>query len=107
MNTEDRDELAGDSRPTAHDGPFSLNVDGEIFSVTLRRDEPGACDYDWESGPNKGYGFSSSRHVAYGSVLDLANSPSAALETPTIAEHRESIRDFLLQINPETGYIGD
>jgi len=22
-------------------------------------------------------------------------------------EHRESIRDFLRQINPETGYIGD
>ena len=107
MNTGDRGELAGDSRPTAQDGTFVLNVDGEIFSVTLRPDEPGACDYDWESGPNEGYGFSSLRHVAYSSVLDLATSPSTALESATIDEHRESIRDFLLQINPETGYIGD
>ncbi|MDI9915878.1 hypothetical protein [Rhodococcus sp. IEGM 1379] len=106
MNTEERDELAGDSRPTADNGPFALTVDWEISTVTLRPDEPGACDYDWESGPNKGYGFSSSRHVAYGSVLDLANSPTAALEPATIDEHRESIRDFLLQINPATGYIG-
>ncbi|OYD69811.1 hypothetical protein BDB13_3392 [Rhodococcus sp. OK302] len=29
------------------------------------------------------------------------------IEPTTIDEHRESIRDFLLQINPETGYIGD
>ncbi len=107
MNSEDPDGLTGGSRPTADDGPFATTVDGETFKVTLRQEEPGACDYDWESGPNEGYGFSSSRHVAFFSVHDKANTPSNALPSPTIDEHRESIRDFLSQINPETGFIGD
>ena len=75
--------------------------------MRLRPEEPGACDYDWESGPNKGYGFSSFQRVAYSGIQDRANTPSAALQASTIDEHRESIRDFLGQINPETGYIGD
>lgn len=75
--------------------------------MTLRQEEPCACDYDWESGPNAGYGFSSSRHVAYFSVQDRADTPSVVLPPPTIDEHHESIRNFLSQINPETGYIGD
>ncbi|WP_228380564.1 hypothetical protein [Rhodococcus opacus] len=86
MRTENHDESAGGSRPTADDGSFTLTVDGEVFTVTLRPEEPGACDCDWESGPN---------------------APSAPLQPNTIDEHRESIRDFLSQINPETGYIGD
>ncbi|MFV9460051.1 hypothetical protein ACNJ7E_42405 [Rhodococcus sp. NM-2] len=107
MRTEDHDEPAGHSQPTADDGPFTLTVDGEVFTVRLRPEEPGACDYDWESGPNKGYGFSSFQRVAYSGIQDRANTPSAALQPNTIDEHRESIRDFLGQINPETGYIGD
>ncbi|EKT76708.1 hypothetical protein WSS_A41290 [Rhodococcus opacus M213] len=106
MGTEDHDEPAGDSRPTADDGPFTLTVDGEVFTVRLRPGEPGACDYDWVSGPNKGYGFSSFQRVAFSSIQDRANTPST-LQPNTIDEHRESIRDFLGQINPETGYIGD
>lgn len=107
MNSEDHDGLTGGSRPTANDGPFAITVDGEIFAVTLRPEEPNACHYDWESGPNEGYGFSSSQHVAFFSVHDKANTPSTALPPPTIDEHRKSIRDFLGQINTETGYIGD
>jgi hypothetical protein len=42
------------------------------------------------SGPNDGYGFSAS--------VD----PHAPLD-----EHVCSIRSFLAQVNPETGYIGD
>ena len=69
---------------------FILDVDGERFAI--RRDAwgQGGTDYDWLSGPNKGYGFSSSA------------TPNRSME-----EHRESIRVFLAMINPETGYIGD
>ncbi|MDV2478531.1 hypothetical protein F8M49_29625 [Rhodococcus zopfii] len=100
------DEPAGDWHPTADDGPFTLIVDGETFTVRLRPGEPGACDYNWVSGPNKGYGFSSFQHTAFGSIQDRASTPSA-IEPITVDEHRESIRDFLGQINSETGYIGD
>jgi hypothetical protein len=67
---------------------FTLDVDGERFAI--RRGEDGGTDYDWLSGPNKGYGFGSS-------------------ETPnrSIEEHQESIRAFLALIDPNTGYIGD
>ena len=67
-----------------------LDVDGE--RVAIRRDAwgQGGTDYDWLSGPNKGYGFSSSA------------SPNRSME-----EHRESIRTFLAMIDPNTGYIGD
>jgi hypothetical protein len=98
MQTEDSDELAAGSRPTAEDGPFTLTVDGEIFTVTIRPEAPGDCDYDWESGPNEGYGYSS---------FQLACSPSTVFRPSTIGEHRESIRDFLSQIDPETGHLGD
>lgn len=100
------DELPDDASPTADDGPFTVIVDGETFTVTARPERSGSYDYTWESGPNPNYGFSSSTFVAYPSVLDRANDPSG-FEPSTVAEHRESIRDFLLQINPETGYLGD
>lgn len=106
MNADEDGQLSGERRPTAHDGPFTLIVDGEVFTVRLRPEEPGACDYEWVSGPNKGYGFSSFQRVAYASIQDRAGTPSA-LQPPTVDEHRESIRDFLSQINPETGYLGD
>ncbi|TJZ81104.1 hypothetical protein FCG67_00105 [Rhodococcus oryzae] len=106
MNTGEHDEPPGDRRPTATDGPFTLTVDGEVFTVRLRPKEPGACDYEWVSGSNKGYGFSSFQQVAYPSIQDRAGTPSA-VQPMAVDEHRESIRDFLSQINPETGYLGD
>ncbi len=50
----------------------------------------GGTNYDWLSGPNKGYGFASS------------GTPNRSVE-----EHEESIRVFLAMIDPNTGYIGD
>lgn len=106
MYSSDADESSGNRRPTAHDGPFILTVDGEVFTVRIRPEEPVACDYAWDSGPNDGYGFSSFQHIAFASIQDRAGTPST-IEPMTVDEHRESIRDFLRQINPDTGYLGD
>ncbi len=67
---------------------FTLDVDGEQFAI--RQGEYGGTDYDWLTGPNKSYGFSSS------------GTPNRPVE-----EHRESIRAFLAMIDPDTGYIED
>jgi len=67
---------------------FTLDVDGERF--TVRRAGDGGTAYDWLSGPKEGYGFGSS------------GAPNWSVE-----EHRESIRAFLAMIDPNTGYIGD
>jgi hypothetical protein len=61
-------------------------VDGQEFVVRPRPSEPGTYDFDWTSGPY-GYGFSS-----FGAAL----SP---------AEIEDTIRDFLAQVDTETGYI--
>lgn len=76
--------------PEGRPGPvlLRLEVDGELFAV--RASGGGGTAYDWLSGPNDGYGFGSS------------GSPARS-----VAEHRESIRTFLAQIDPATGYIGD
>ena len=76
--------------PEGRPGPvlFTLHVDGERFDI--RRNRDGGTAYDWVSGPNKGYGFASSR------------TPERLVE-----EHQESIRTFLAMIDPDTGYIGD
>jgi hypothetical protein len=66
----------------------TLDVDGERFAI--RQGADGGTDYDWLSGPNKDYGFSS----------------SAAPNRP-VDEHRESIRVFLAMIDPNSGYIED
>ncbi len=42
MTFEEQDESTCESRPIADDGPFTLEVDGEIFTVTVRPGEPGA-----------------------------------------------------------------
>ena len=67
---------------------FTLEVDGERFAIRQAGDS--GTNYDWLSGPNKGYGFGSSR------------TPNRPVE-----EQRQSIRVFLSMINPDTGYIGD
>jgi hypothetical protein len=92
------DELPGDARPVAADGPFRLTVDGETFKVTIRPDEQHAYDYDWETGPHS-YGFSS--------WVRVAGDPAAVIAPMTVNDHRRAIRNFLDLINPETGYIGE
>ena len=66
---------------------FELEVDGEVFEVVYSPTR--GSTYAWLSGPNAGYGFGSS-------------GPRPA----TLDDHRAAIRDFLAQIDPETGYIG-
>jgi hypothetical protein len=68
-----------------------VEVDGEVFDVVAREDRPGQYDYAWISGPNPGYGFSSA---------------SSDRRSSTMADHRAAIRDFLSQVDPETGFTG-
>lgn len=78
--------------PEGQTGPaaFTLDVDGEQFVVHPSSDDGAAYYYDWLSGPNRGYGFSSS-----------------GPPNPTLARHRDAIRGFLSMIDPNTGYIAD
>ena len=89
------DGLPDDYRPQPGEGPLTLLVDGEAFTLRMRPD--GGVDYDWESGPNDGYGFG-------GGPARTVGDPTARYLL-TIAQHRESISDFLGNINPETGYL--
>jgi hypothetical protein len=70
--------------------PTRVEVDGEVFDVVARRDRPGQYHYTWVSGPNPGYGFSA------------ATSDGRALSN---ADFEASIRNFLAQVDPETGSI--
>jgi hypothetical protein len=70
--------------------PIRVTVDGELFEVAASADHPGQYHFAWLSGPNEGYGFSESR------------SDRKAMSEREI---QESIRRFLVQVDPETGYI--
>ena len=72
--------------------PLRLEVDGEEFVVRQRSESGIQWDYDWVSGPNKGYGFSS----ALGGPMEI-----------THEHHVQNIRSFLAMVDPETGYIED
>jgi hypothetical protein len=76
--------------PAGSPGPVlvTLTVDGETFAV--REAFAGGTYYDWITGRNPGYGFST----------------SAPADQPD-DEHRRSIRAFLDMIDPATGYIAD
>ena len=73
--------------PTYANG-VRIEVDGEIFEI--RPDGAGGTNYDWVSGPNEGYGFGSTPTEGF-----------------SLDDHRESIRYFLDQIDPATGYMED
>ena len=49
---------------------FILDVDGERFDI--RQGGDGGTNYDWLSGPNKGYGFASSPGIARATRASLA-----------------------------------
>ena len=66
-----------------------LEIDGEVFEVTTRLELPGQVDVAWLSGPDPDYGFSSRR--------------SSGLHADD--ELRDAIRDFLDNINPDTGHL--
>ncbi len=73
------------------DSKIALEVDGEVFTV-ISAGRSGAYHYTWQSGPNEGYGYSSALSI---------------LRPLSREEHRRSIRDFLDQVDPRTGYIED
>lgn len=66
----------------------NFTVDRETFAVR-RRDDDGSTHYDWISGPNDGYGFSS-----FGGSGPISHE-----------RHLAVIRDFLAGIDPATGYL--
>lgn len=72
-----------------------LSCDGETFE--LRPDQFGSTHYTWLSGPNPGYGFTTS------AILPAAQ-PS---RIDDIELHQANIRNFLSMIDPETGYIAE
>ncbi|MBD3008329.1 MULTISPECIES: hypothetical protein [unclassified Streptomyces] len=69
---------------------WELRVDGEGFEVGERAGEPGTYDLTWLTGPNPGYGFTIGVHGA---------------DSLSTRELEEAARDFLAQVDPETGYI--
>lgn len=74
--------------PAAGHEAFELDVDGERFAVTVGAG--GDNGYTWLTGPNPGYGFGES------------GPPDRPLE-----DHVRAIRDFLAQVDPDTGYLSD
>jgi hypothetical protein len=71
-------------------GPLRVEVDGEVFEIAEHPGRSGAYTYAWISGPNQGYGF---------------GSQSSKGSRSTMADHQESIWDFLRQVEPKTGLI--
>jgi hypothetical protein len=71
---------------------FRLRVDGIEFDVAYDESQPGAYHYTRRTPPAAGYGFTARRsdHVR-----------------STMAEHEAAVRDFLAQVDPDTGYIED
>jgi hypothetical protein len=69
-----------------------LTVEGEVFRVRLRPRHGSLFeyDYDWSTGPNDGYGFSISGPFEQGDD-----------------EHTARIREFLMEIDPATGYLAE
>jgi len=70
--------------------PIRVEVDGQLFDVLAHPDRPGQYHFEWVSGPNPGYGFTS------------ASSDRSAMTMP---DFDDAIRGFLAQVDPETGYI--
>ena len=68
---------------------LSLTVDGHVFAVRVRPDEPGVIDFEWLTGP-PGYGFSSA--TSDGSALDVSQMEGV-------------IRGFLAAVDPGTGHV--
>lgn len=67
-----------------------LTVDGEVFDVQERPDEPGVYDLAWESAPEPGPAFS------------IAHNDRSKISEEELADE---IRDFLANVDPETGRL--
>jgi hypothetical protein len=82
--------------------PLPVEVDGESFPVHQDPQQAGTYHYDWVSGPNTGYGFTS----AFASYDELSDRTTYDHQ-PTLDEHVAGIHNFLEQVDPDTGYIED
>lgn len=69
-----------------------LEVDGEMFDVTPHETAPNQFHITWVSGRNAGYGFTAS---------------SGDDPRPTQEWLVDSVRFFLAQIDPATGFMAD
>ncbi|WP_189151566.1 hypothetical protein [Streptomyces lacrimifluminis] len=70
--------------------PWRMSVDGEEFEVSQPDNTPGSYNLTWLTGPHPGYGFGFGTH------------PPVQADT---ARLEDSIREFLSQVDPETGHI--
>ncbi|WDZ86044.1 hypothetical protein [Micromonospora cathayae] len=92
MAVEPEPGVAPDDQDIRYQGePVMLTVDGERFRVRVRADHPGSYDFDWLSGPHE-YGFGSS------------SSDRSPLSRDEMVQ---AIRNFLAEIDPETGYLAE
>jgi hypothetical protein len=79
-----------------------MTVDGEVFDI--RPNETGTGHhFDWVSGPDPSYGFSTGMPTIFVPVGEDGVARTEADDT----FFAQQIREFLAQIDPETGYIGD
>lgn len=69
-----------------------IEIDGETFEIVSVSSDGTGFHYTWLTGRNRGYGFSS------WVVGDVSNPEQW---------HMSSIRGFLAQIDPATGFILD
>ncbi|MDX3803381.1 hypothetical protein [Streptomyces sp. AK04-3B] len=72
------------------DEPWRMSVVGEDFEVSRRDGTPGSYHLARLTGPDPQYGFGFGTH------------PPLAADRVQLAQ---SIRDFLSQVDPETGHI--
>jgi hypothetical protein len=68
---------------------YETVIDGESW-VVRRGAKPGLYFFEWTSGPNSGYGFTSQ------------SSDGSAVSTDDMDRH---IRDVLADVDPETGHL--
>ena len=73
----------------ASDRSQTIIVDGEMWAISTRGD--GHIDHRWLSGIAPGYGF-----------MARPNRPDVV---PTLEQTKAAIRDFMSNVNPETGYL--
>lgn len=86
------DPAAEDRTPDPFPLPTVLAVDGERFTAVADPDQPGTWHLTWDTGPNPGYGYTSRRSDhRWADPADLIS----------------GVRDFLAEIDPETGYLED
>ena len=89
-----RSAVPADGREEGTAPAKRLRCDGETFE--LRPARSGGTHYTWLSGPNEGYGFTTS------AVL-----PEAGPGRIDDEGHLANIRGFLAIIDPDTGYVAD